>query len=78
MRHGKLIIPESHKAIHIIWELEHEMLNPRNCGYTGRDMKKRLWDIKMRVDAAILKAPLYEGEPAFEDMYLMERIKKNV
>ena len=41
-------------------------------------MKTRLWEIKMRVDAAILKAPLYEGEPAFEDMYLMERIKKNV
>tara|TARA_B110000908_G_scaffold11601_1_gene13563 strand:- start:295 stop:459 length:165 start_codon:yes stop_codon:yes gene_type:complete len=54
------------------------MLNPRNCGYTGRDMKKRLWDIKMRVDAAILKAPPYEGDPAYEDMYLMERIKKNV
>jgi|TARA_R110000796_G_scaffold137413_1_gene253482 hypothetical protein len=73
-----MIIPESNKAIHIIWELEHEMLNPRNCGYTGMDMKTRLWEIKMRVDAAILKAPLYEGEPAFEDMYLMERIKKNV
>jgi len=73
-----MIIPESHKALHIIWELEHEMLNPRNCGYTGMDMKKRLWEIKMRVDSAILKAPYYHEEPEFEDIYLMERIKKNV
>jgi hypothetical protein len=54
------------------------MLNPRNCGYTGMDMKKRLWEIKMRVDSAILKAPDYHGEPAFEDIYLLHRIKGNV
>ena len=37
-----MILPESDKALHIIWELEYEMLNERNCGYTGSDMKKRL------------------------------------
>ena len=73
-----MIIPASNDAIHIIWELEYEMLNPRNCGYTGMDMKKRLWEIKMRVDSAILKAPEYHGEPAFEDIYLLHRIKGNV
>jgi hypothetical protein len=73
-----MIIPESHTALHIIWELEHEMLNPRNCGYTGMDKKKRLWEIKMRVDEALLKAPPYEGEPAFEDMYIMQRLKGKV
>jgi len=73
-----MIIPPSHEAIHIIWELEHEMLNPRNCGYTGMDMKKRLWDIKMRVDEALLKAPPYYGEPEYEDIYLLERIKGNI
>ena len=50
-----MIIPHSEKAEHIIWELEYEMNHPRHSGYTGSDMKKRLWDIKMRVDKAIAK-----------------------
>ena len=73
-----MIIPDSKKAEHIIWELEHEMLNPRNDGWTGSDMKKRLWDIKMRVDQAILKAPKYVNDPDYEDIYLLERIKGKV
>ena len=54
------------------------MLNPRNDGWTGSDMKKRLWDIKMRVDQAILKAPEYTNDPDYEDIYLLERIKGKV
>jgi len=73
-----MIIPNSSKACHIIWELEYEMLHPRNSGYTGSDMKKRLWDIKMRVDKAIAKAPTYHGDPNYEDLYLIEKIKGTV
>ena len=46
---NNMILPHSEKAEHIIWELEYEMKNPRNDGWTGRDMKRRLWDIKMKV-----------------------------
>jgi len=73
-----MILPEVEKALHIIWELEYEMLNERNCGYTGADMKKKLWQIKMRVDSAIAKAPHYHGDPHYEDLYLIEKIKGNL
>ena len=73
-----MIIPDSKKAEHIIWELKYEMSNPRNDGWTGSDMKKRLWDIKMAVDKALIDAPEYVGEEAYEDLYLIERMKKNV
>jgi len=73
-----MIIPDSKKAEHIIWELKYEMTNPRNDGWTGSDMKKRLWDIKIAVDKALIDAPEYVGEEAYEDLYLIERIKKNV
>ena len=73
-----MIIPNSEKACHIIWELSHEMNNPRNDGWTGSDMKKRLWDIKMAVDRALLDAPNYTGEPAYEDIYIMEKLKGKV
>ena len=73
-----MIIPDSEKALHIIWELEHEMNNPRNDGWTGSDMKRRLWDIKMRVDKALKDAPTYAGEEPYEDQYIIERIKGNV
>lgn len=73
-----MIIPDSKKAEHIIWELKYEMNNPRNDGWTGSDMKKRLWDIKMAVDKALIDAPDYVGEEPYEDLYLIERIKKNV
>ena len=73
-----MIIPNSDEAIHIIWELEFEMNNPRNDGWTGSDMKRRLWDIKMRVDKALKDAPTYAGEEPYEDKYIIERIKGNV
>lgn len=73
-----MIIPDSEKALHIIWELEYEMLNQRNDGYTGSDMKKRLWDIKNRVDEALAKAPTYVNEEPYEDIYLMKRIRGKV
>ncbi len=73
-----MIIPDSKKAEHIIWELKYEMNHPRNDGWTGSDMKKRLWDIKMAVDKALIDAPEYVGEEAYEDLYLIERMKKNV
>jgi|TARA_B110000977_G_scaffold162067_1_gene207295 hypothetical protein len=73
-----MIIPHSEKAEHIIWELEYEMLNERNCGYTGSDMKKRLWDIKMKVDKALKNAPVYHGDPNYEELYLIEKIKDTV
>jgi len=73
-----MILPEVEKALHIIWELEYEMLNERNCGYTGSDMKKKLWEIKMRVDKAIAKAPVYHGDPNYEQEYLVAKIKGEV
>ena len=73
-----MIIPDSKKAEHIIWELKFEMNNPRNDGWTGSDMKRRLWDIKMRVDKALKDAPEYAGEEPYEDQYIIERIKGNV
>ena len=73
-----MIIPDSKKAEHIIWELKYEMNKPRNDGWTGSDMKKLLWDIKMAVDKALIDAPDYVGEEPYEDLYLIERIKKNV
>ena len=73
-----MIIPDSKKAEHIIWELKYEMTNPRNDGWTGSNMKKRLWDIKVKVDKALIDAPEFAGEEAYEDLYLIERMKKNV
>lgn len=73
-----MIIPDSKKAEHIIWELKYEMTNPRNDGWTGSDMKKRLWDIKMAVDKALVDAPEYTNDPDYDDIYLMERIKGKV
>jgi hypothetical protein len=73
-----MIIPHSEKAEHIIWELAYEMNNPRNDGYTGSDMKKRLWDIKMAVDKALKDAPEYHGDPNYEDLYLIEKLKDTV
>ena len=72
-----MIIPDSKKAEHIIWEL-YEMNHPRNDGWTGSDMKKRLWDIKIAVDKALIDAPEYVGEEAYEDLYLIERMKGKV
>ena len=73
-----MIIPHSEKAEHIIWELAYEMNNPRNDGYTGSDMKRRLWDIKMAVDKALKDAPTYVGEAKYEDLYLIEKLKDTV
>ena len=75
-----MIIPNSEKALHIIWELEYEMLNPRNDGWTGSDMKKRLWDIKNRVDEALVKAPEYTNEEPYEDIYVTKVLqgKRNI
>jgi len=73
-----MIIPHSEKAEHIIWELEYEMYHSRNCGYTCSDMKKRLWDIKMKVDKALKNAPVYHGDPNYEELYLIEKIKDTV
>ena len=54
------------------------MTNPRNDGWTGSDMKKRLWDIKMAVDKALIHAPEYTNDPPYEDIYLIERLKGTV
>jgi hypothetical protein len=70
-----MIIPDSQSAIYCIHELNFEMRNPRNDGWTVADMKQRLWDIKMAVDKALLDAPTIVGEPPYEDIYLMQRIK---
>ena len=70
-----MILPDSKGAEHIIWELKHEMNNPRNDGFTGSDMKRRLWDIKNAVDNALVDAPTYTGEEPYEDLYLINRIK---
>jgi hypothetical protein len=41
-------------------------------------MKKRLWDIKMKVDKALKNAPVYHGDPNYEELYLIEKIKDTV
>ena len=69
-----MIIPNSEKACHIIWELSHEMNSPRNDGWVCSDMKKRLWDIKMAVDKALVNSPTFAGEEPYEDIYLMNRL----
>jgi len=51
------------------------MNNPRNDGWTGSDMKKRLWDIKNAVDEALVDAPTYSGEEPYEDIYVMKVLK---
>jgi|TARA_R110000851_G_scaffold201348_2_gene352544 hypothetical protein len=63
-----MILPNDTEARHIVWELHHEMHNTRNCGFTGLDMKKRLWGIKNAVDAALATAPKYHGEPEFKEI----------
>ena len=63
-----MILPNDKEARHIIWELHHEMHNPRNDGFTGLDMKTRLWGIKNAVDTALEKAPTYAGEPNFKEI----------
>lgn len=73
-----MIIPNSEQACHIIWELSHEMNSPRNDGWTSSGMKKRLWDIKMAVDKALVDAPTYVDDPPYEDIYIMERLKGKV
>ena len=70
-----MFIPDSKKAEHIIWELKFEMNNPRNDGWTGSDMKKRLWDIKNAVDEALIDAPTYSGEEPYDDIYVMKVLK---
>lgn len=75
---GKMIIPDVAKVKHIIWELSHEMKSPRNDGWTSSGMKKRLWDIKNCVDAALVDAPTFVDEEPYEDIYLMNRIKGKV
>ena len=47
-------------------------------GWTRSAIKKRLWDIKMRVDRALKDAPKYTGDPNYEDLYLIEKIKGTV
>jgi len=54
------------------------MKQPRNDGWTASDMKKRLWDIKYKVDKALVNAPEFVGEAAYEDIYLIEKIKGKV
>jgi len=73
-----MIIPHSQKAINIIQELQFEMNNKRNDGWTTSDMKNRLWQIKMAVDSALVDAPVHVNEPAYEDMYMINRIKGKV
>ena len=73
-----MIIPNSEQACNIIWELSHEMNSPRNDGWTSSGMKKRLWDIKMAVDKALVDAPVHADDPPYEDIYIMERLKGKV
>lgn len=74
----EMILPNTEKALHIIWELKYEMNNPRNDGWTSSGMKKRLWDIKMAVDKALVDAPEFHNEEAYEDIYIVEKIRGNL
>jgi len=73
-----MILPDTEKALHIIWELKYEMQNPRNDGWTASGMKERLWKIKTAVDEALIDAPEFVDEEPHEDMYLLKRIKGEV
>ena len=43
-------------------DLEYEMNNPYNDGYTGSAMKKQLIKIKEAATRALIDAPVYAGE----------------
>jgi len=73
-----MILPDTEKALYIIWELKYEMQNPRNDGWTASGMKERLWKIKTAVDEALIDAPEFVNERPHEDMYLIKRIKGEV
>jgi len=73
-----MILPKTGDALHIIWQLNHEMNNPRNDGYTASGMKERLWEIKMAVDKALVDAPTFVGEPDYEDEYITKKLLREV
>lgn len=73
-----MILPDTDKALHIIWELNYEMRHGRNDGWTCSGMKERLWKIKMAVDNALVDAPEFADEEPYEDIYLMKRMKGEV
>jgi len=73
-----MILPDTNKALHIIWELEYEMNNPRNDGWTGSGMKESLWKIKMAVDKALVNAPEYTDDKKYEDIWLIEKLKGTI
>ena len=73
-----MILPDTNKALHIIWELNHEMRAGRNDGWTCSGMKESLWKIKMAVDEALVDAPEFADEESYEDMYLIKRLQGKV
>ena len=59
---GIVYSPDAKGAIQTIFDLEYEMKNPYNDGYTGSAMKKRLIEIKEAATKALIDAPVYAGE----------------
>ena len=59
---GIVYSPDGKGAMKTINDLEYEMNNPYNDGYTGAAMKKQLIKIKEAATKALIDAPVYAGE----------------
>ena len=54
--------PDSNGALKAIADLNYEMRNPYNDGFTQSGMKEQLIKIKHEVERALLNAPSFTGE----------------
>ena len=54
--------PDTNGALNAIINLDYEMRNPYNDGFTQSIMKERLIAIKNRVDKALVNAPKFADE----------------
>jgi hypothetical protein len=54
--------PDSDGAVEAIRDLNYEMRNPYNDGFTQSDMKQKLLRIRIEVNKALADAPRFTGE----------------
>tara|TARA_Y100001963_G_scaffold23442_1_gene31083 strand:- start:2028 stop:2225 length:198 start_codon:yes stop_codon:yes gene_type:complete len=55
-------MPDTNGALKAIADLNYEMRNPYNDGFTQSGMKEKLVAIKKEVDRALMNAPTFTGE----------------
>jgi len=54
--------PDTDGALKAIADLNYEMRNPYNDGFTASNMKENLIKIKHEVERALMDAPTFTGE----------------